>query len=64
MESDFTLRDLHEVMISEELSPEERKQEFLRQTGSSQVHKVGNVTVECVYGSMSIEKMLSDLINK
>lgn len=62
MESDFTLRDLHEVTISEELSPEERKQEFLRQTNSSQIYKVGNMTVECSYGSMSLKKMLSDLI--
>ena len=63
MESDFQPCDLHDVKISKDLTSEERKKEFLRQTGSSQVYKVGDVTVECSYGSMSLEKMLSDLIH-
>lgn len=69
MESDFsrfktlkTLKDICEVEISQELSPAEKKKEYIRQTGSSTAHMVGDVEVECVYGSMKLEKMLADLI--
>ncbi len=66
MESDFSrfrnLKDICEVEISQELTPAEKKKEYIRQTGNSTVHKVGDVEVECVYGSMKLEKMLADLI--
>ena len=66
MESDFSrfrkLKDICEVEISQELSPAEKKKEYIRQTGSSTAHMVGNVEVECVYGNMHLEKMLTDLI--
>lgn len=66
MESDFSrfskLRDIREVEISQELCPTEKKKEYIRQTGSSTVHKVGNVEVECAYGSMNLEKILADII--
>ena len=66
MESDFSrfrkLKDICEVEISQELSPAEKKKEYIRQTGSSTAHMVGNVEVECVYGNMKLEKMLADLI--
>ena len=66
MESDVSrfskLKDICEVEISQELCPSEKKKEYIRQTGSSTVHKVGNVEVECVYGSMKLEKMLADII--
>ncbi len=66
MESDFSrfrkLKDICEVEISQELSPAEKKKEYIRQTGSSTAHMVGNVEVECVYGNMKLEKMLTDLI--
>lgn len=66
MESDFSrfikLKDIREVEISQELCPAEKKKEYIRQTGSSTVHKVGNVEVECVYGSMKLEKILADII--
>ncbi len=66
MESDFSrfrkLKDICEVEISQELSPAEKKKEYIRQTGSSTAHMVGNVEVECVYGNMELEKMLTDLI--
>ncbi|MGN0678018.1 MAG: DUF6870 family protein [Ruminococcus sp.] len=66
MESDFSrfrkLKDICEVEISQELSPAEKKKEYIRQTGSSTAHMVGDVEVECVYGNMKLEKMLADLI--
>lgn len=66
MESDFSrfrkLKDICEVEISQELSPAEKKKEYIRQTGNSTAHMVGNVEVECVYGNMKLEKMLTDLI--
>ena len=66
MESDFSrfsrLRDIREVEISQELCPAEKKKEYIRQTGSSTVHKVGNVEVEYAYGSMNLEKILADII--
>lgn len=66
MESDFSrfskLRDIREVEISQELCQAEKKKEYIRQTGSSTVHKVGNVEVECAYGSMNLEKILADII--
>ena len=66
MESDFSrfrkLKDICEFEISQELSPAEKKKEYIRQTGSSTAHMVGNVEVECVYGNMKLEKMLTDLI--
>lgn len=66
MENDFSrfsrLRDIREVEISQELCPAEKKKEYIRQTGSSTVHKVGNVEVECAYGSMNLEKILADII--
>ena len=66
MESDFSrfrkLKDICEVEISQELSPAGKKKEYIRQTGSSTAHMVGNVEVECVYGNMKLEKMLTDLI--
>ena len=66
MESDFSrfsrLRDIREVEISQELCPAEKKKDYIRQTGSSTVHKVGNVEVECAYGSMNLEKILADII--
>ncbi|MCM1508105.1 MAG: hypothetical protein NC177_13380 [Ruminococcus flavefaciens] len=66
MESDFSrfikLKDICEVEISQELCPAEKKREYIRQTGSSTNHKVGDVEVECVYGSMKLEKMLADII--
>ena len=66
MESDFSrfrkLKDICEVEISQELSPTEKKKEYIRQTGSSTAHMVGDVEVECVYGNMKLEKMLADLI--
>lgn len=66
MESDFSrfrrLKDICELEISQELSPAEKKKEYIRQTGSSTVHMVGDVEVECVYGNMKLEKMLADLI--
>ena len=66
MESDFSrfrkLKDICEVEISQELSPAEKKKEYIRQTGSSTDHMVGNVEVECVYGNMELEKMLTYLI--
>lgn len=68
MESDFSrfnkLKDICEVEISQELCPAEKKKEYIRQTGSSTVHRVGNIEVECVYGNMKLEKMLTDLICK
>ena len=64
MESDFSrfrkLKDICEVEISQELSPAEKKKEYIRQTGSSTAHMVGNVEVECVYGNMKLEKILTD----
>ncbi len=69
MESDFSdfsrlneIRDICELEISQELSPAEKKKEYIKHTGSSTHHKVGSVEVECVYGDVPIEKMLSDLI--
>ena len=69
MESDFSgfsklseLRDICDLEISQELSPAEKKKEYIRHTGSSTHHRVGSVEVECVYGDVPIEKMLSDLI--
>lgn len=66
MESDFSrfskLKDICEVEISQELCPAEKKKEYIKQTGSSTAHKVGDVEVECVYGSMSLEKILADII--
>lgn len=66
MESDFgrfqKLRDLHEVEISQELTPTEKKKQFLSQTGSTTHHRVGDYEVECSYGSMKLEKILSDMI--
>ena len=54
MESDriqfSKLKDIREVEISQELCSAEKKKEYIRQTGRSIVHKVGNVEVECVYG--------------
>lgn len=66
MESDFSrfrkLRDLHEVEIARELTPTEKKMQFLEQTGSAAHHRVGDFEVECCYGSMRLEKILSDVI--
>ena len=66
MESDFSrfqkLLDLHELEISQELTPTEKKKQFLTQTGSAVQHRVGDYKVECCYGSMSLEKILSDVI--
>ena len=66
MESDFSrfikLKDIYEVEISQELCSTKKKREYIRQTGSSTNHKVGDVEVECVYGSMKLEKMLADII--
>ena len=66
MESDFScvrsLKDICEVEISQELSPTEKKKEYMRQVGTSAAHMVGEIEVECVYGDMELEKMLADLI--
>lgn len=66
MESDFSrfkiLKDLCEVEISQELTPSDKKAEYLHQVGSSTAHRVGDVEVECVYGDMDIHKMLADFI--
>ena len=66
MESDFSrfskLRDLHDVEIAQELTPTEKKMQFLAQTGSADHYRVGDYEVECCYGSMSLEKILSDVI--
>ena len=66
MESDFSrfqnLVDIQNIAIPEQLTPEEKKREYLRQTGSSTMHKVGEITVKCVYGDMTLEKMLADII--
>lgn len=66
MESDFSrfskLKDICDVEISQELSPTEKKKEYIRQTGSSTTHRVGDVEVECAYGSMNLEKILADII--
>lgn len=66
MGSDFSrfskLYDLHSLEISKELTPTEKKKQFLSQTGSSTQHRVGDYEVECSYGSMSLEKILSDMI--
>ena len=66
MESDFSrvrsLKDICEVEISQELSPAEKKKEYIRQVGTSTAHMVGEIEVECVYGDMELEKMLADLI--
>ena len=68
MESDFSrfskLKDIRDVEILQELSPAEKKKEYIRQTGSSTAHRVGNVEVECAYGNMNLEKILADLICK
>lgn len=66
MESDFSqlqkLKDICEVEISQELTPTEKKAAYLQQVGSSTAHQVGDVEVECVYGNMDINKMLTDLV--
>lgn len=68
MESDFSRfsksKDICEVEISQELCPAEKKKEYIKQTGSSTSHRVGNIEVECVYGNMKLEKMLIDLLCK
>ena len=71
MESDFSrfdnsgeLRDICGIEISPELSTPEKLKEFIRQTGSSTSYKVGVAEVECVYGSLSVKKMLNDLIHQ
>ena len=62
MENDFIPKDIREVEIDTNLTSDERKAQFLQQTGSSTEFKVGDVNVKCTYGSMDIDKMLSDLI--
>lgn len=56
------LNDIRDVKFSKEMSTDEKKKEFIRQVGSSKVHMVGDVKVECVYGNMKLDKMLADLI--
>ena len=67
MESDFShfdnSRDICKIEISQELSTPEKLKEFIRQTGSSTNYKVGAAEVECVYGDLSVSKMLHDLIS-
>lgn len=62
--SDFTnAKDISDVEIKKSADPAEKKRAYLHQTGSSTIHKVGDVEVECVYGGQKLEKMLSDLIS-
>jgi hypothetical protein len=58
------LCDLENVNIPKELTPDEKKKEYLRQTGSSTMHKVGDITVTCSYGDMDLDKMLDDITSK
>ena len=58
------LCDLENVKIPKELTPDEKKKEYLRQTGSSTMHKVGGITVTCWYGDMDLNKMLDDITSK
>ena len=58
------LYDLENVNIPKELTPDEKKKEYLRQTGSSTMHKVGGITVTCSYGDMDLNKMLDDITSK
>ena len=58
------LCDLENVKIPKELTPDEKKKEYLRQTGSSTMHKVGDITVTCSYGGMDLNKMLDDITSK
>lgn len=68
MESDFSdftqAKDIREVGIDRNANPSEKKKAYLHQTGSSSIHKVGEVEVECVYGEHRLETMLSDLISE
>jgi hypothetical protein len=61
-ETKINPKDISKIEINRELPPHEKKAEYLRQTGSKTVHKVGDVTVKCNFGDMPIEKMFSDLI--
>ena len=58
------LCDLENVKIPKALTPDEKKKEYLRQTGSSTMHKVGDITVTCSYGDMDLDKMLDDITSK
>ena len=68
MDSDFNrfteIKDISEVNIDRNLDPSEKKKEYLGKVGSSSLHKVGDIQVECVYGEMKLENMLADLICK
>jgi hypothetical protein len=65
-ESDFTdfteTKDIGKVSIDDELTPREKRERYIKEVGSGTVHKVGETTVNCVFGDTPIEKMLSDLI--
>ena len=58
------LCDLENVNIPKGLTSDEKKKEYLRQTGSSTMHKVGDITVTCSYGDMDLDKMLDDITSK
>lgn len=66
MESDFSrfqkLRNLHDLEITQELTQSEKKRQFIAQTGSTDHYLVGDYKVECRFGDMSLEKILSDVI--
>lgn len=65
MESDFSrfsnLFNLHDVQITAELTPSEKKEQLTRQTNLA-AHKVGNVVVECSYGTESLSTLLSEAV--
>ena len=65
MKGKFTANDLQDIKnleIPKNSSPAEKKKIYLERTGSSTLHNVGTVEVECVYGGMKLDKMLADLI--
>ena len=56
------LFDLHNLQLSQDKSPDEKKQQYLNQTESDTHHKVGKVKVECVYGDIPLENVLHDML--
>ena len=56
------LHDVRSVAIDPDLTPQEKKQQFLAQIGDSDHFMVGDIEVQCQYGSMDIQKILTDMI--
>jgi len=56
--------DICNIIIEKTLPPCEKKERYIKETGSHITHNVGDITVKCEYGDMDIKKILADLIRE